>query len=182
MTTETLRLAAHGGYWTTSWYDGRGKRRWKRFGNVTTVDRTAAYKLFRGFYEKWMRDTVARGQGDGSDVTVRTLAEEYLLWADGYYRKPTGRPTGETANLRDAMNTALELFGDKPTSEVIPADLKACQTAMIDDGLARKTINSRINRIRRVFRWGTENNFVRPEVWWGLKAVSSLKHGRTPAR
>ncbi len=49
---------------------------------------------------------------------------------------------------------------------------------MIDDDLSRKTINDRINRIRRIFRWGVENDMVPPSVLHGLDAVAPLRKGR----
>ncbi|MFI5378365.1 MAG: tyrosine-type recombinase/integrase [Tepidisphaerales bacterium] len=54
--------------------------------------------------------------------------------------------------------------------------------AMIDADLCRTNINHRIGRIKRVFKWGTENELVPPEVFHGLQAVSGLKAGRSDAR
>ena len=53
---------------------------------------------------------------------------------------------------------------------------------MIDSGLARNTINSRISRIRRMFRWGTEEQLIPDHVYHGLCAVAGLKFDRTKAR
>ena len=52
---------------------------------------------------------------------------------------------------------------------------------MIKDKLSRTGINARINKIRRVFKWGVSREMVPPTILQGLQAVSSLKYGRTSA-
>ncbi len=182
MATQTLKLRIVGGYWTASWYDEHGRRRWKRFGNIRRISRNQAVEAFNAFHREWLDDPAVRDPRLGPKATVRQMAETNLSWAETYYRKPNGRPTGEAGNVRDAMRTVAELFGDKPANAITTADLKECQEAMIKAGLSRPTINARINRIRRVFRWGVERSVVKPEVWWGLKALASLKRGRSEAR
>jgi integrase len=49
-------------------------------------------------------------------------------------------------------------------------------------GLARGVINQRINRIRRLFRWGVENELVPSSVLEALRAVQGLQRGRSEAR
>src|SRR5262249_19481546 len=46
----------------------------------------------------------------------------------------------------------------------------------------RKVINSRVNRIRRIFKWGVENELVEPGILQALQAVAPLKQGRSEAR
>ena len=53
---------------------------------------------------------------------------------------------------------------------------------MIDSGLARTTINQRVGRIVRLFKWAVENELVPPGVHHGLKAVAGLQKGRSEAR
>jgi integrase len=48
--------------------------------------------------------------------------------------------------------------------------------------LARPTINARIHRIRRIFRWGVSRQLVPPSLLHGLQSVESLKCGHTTAR
>src|SRR5690606_34858991 len=42
--------------------------------------------------------------------------------------------------------------------------------------------NSRVNRIRRMFRWGVENELVPSSILHALQAISALKRGRSEAR
>jgi len=48
--------------------------------------------------------------------------------------------------------------------------------------LARGVINHRVGRIRRMFKWGVENDMVPAFVFHGLLAVRGLQRGRTDAR
>jgi len=79
--------------------------------------------------------------------------------------------------MRDALRPLLETFGQVLVRDVKPSVLKATRDRMIQSGLARKTINARINRIRRMFRWGVENDLAPLQVLQGLMAVSPLKRG-----
>ncbi|MEQ8637444.1 hypothetical protein [Gimesia maris] len=57
--------------------------------------------------------------------------------------------------------------------------LRAVRQQTIDQGWSRPYINRQVNRIRRMFRWGTENELVPPNVLHALCAVSPLKRGRS---
>jgi integrase len=56
------------------------------------------------------------------------------------------------------------------------------QEKVLRVGLARGVINQRINRIRRLFRWGVENELVPSSVLEALRAVQGLQRGRSAAR
>lgn len=62
-----------------------------------------------------------------------------------------------------------------------PLACKTVRQAMIDRGLCRTHINQRINRIRRIFKWGVENELVPSGILHALQAVAPLKRGRSPA-
>jgi len=53
---------------------------------------------------------------------------------------------------------------------------------MIEEGLARTTINAVVVLIRGVFKWGAAQQLVEPSVLHGLQAVNGLRRGRTEAR
>ena len=53
---------------------------------------------------------------------------------------------------------------------------------LIEHNWARSSINQMVRRIKHVFKWGTENELVSPEVYHALQAVSGLKRGRSKAR
>jgi integrase len=53
---------------------------------------------------------------------------------------------------------------------------------MIKSGLARTTINARVNRVRRVFKWAASVELVPSSVVEALRTVDGLREGRTVAR
>jgi integrase len=123
------------------------------------------------------------GRRSAGEMTVNAMILAFLTrHADAYYRHADGTPTGEVDNFKDALRPLRRLYGRTLVKDFGPLALKAIRGAMIDDGLARSTINARISRIVRVFAWGVENELVPPSVHYGLKAVPGLKKGRTAAR
>ena len=78
-----------------------------------------------------------------------------------YYRRPDGGPTSELDCLRAAFIPLRRLYDDLPAADLSPMKLKAVRETMIVAGLTcRTTINSRIGRIKRAFRWGVEAELV----------------------
>lgn len=75
-----------------------------------------------------------------------------------------------------------ELYGLTPAAEFGPLELEAVRDAMVRAGLARTTINARVNKVRRAFRWAVAKGLVAPDVLQALQAVEGLKKGRTVAR
>lgn len=112
------------------------------------------------------------------DFRVVELIGPYLEFAETYYTKH-GKPTGEYANMKDAVRPVVELYGRGRVAEFGPRALKAVREQMIECGLSRRVINSRVNRIRRVFKWGVENEFVDVGILHALQTVSPLRKGRT---
>lgn len=116
-------------------------------------------------------------------MLVRELWKRFQVYAADYYRKPkTRRPTGEAANIADAMRPVLKHFGRLDAAEFSPLKLARVRDAMIEDGLARNTINARVGRIKRVFAWATSLELIPPTVITALRCVPSLKPGRSDAR
>ena len=114
-------------------------------------------------------------------LTVDDLCLMFLDFADGYYRRKDGTPTGTVGNVRSALKYLVRLYGPTRVRDFGPRKLKAVRQAMIDDGRCRTNINRLIHWVRRVFRWGVENEHVPPDVYAALAAVSSLKAGRSEA-
>ncbi|MEE8104218.1 MAG: site-specific integrase [Planctomycetota bacterium] len=140
----------------------------------------------RAEYERLVAEGKAQGGQlfkpgpDGLSVNEVMLAwvREY---AD-YYRKPDGRSTGEFELVKLALRPLKRLYGHRAAKNFGPLALKACRHDMIETGLSRKTINNHVARIKRVFRWATENELVPPSLYEGLRAVAGLRRGRSQAK
>lgn len=115
------------------------------------------------------------------DLRICELVDAYLTFAETYYVKG-GRATGELANMTAAVSPLVRLFADEPTAEFGPMKLKRVREEMVGNDVSRGVVNARTNRIRRVFKWGVENELVDTEILHALQSVAPLKKGRSPAR
>jgi integrase len=116
------------------------------------------------------------------DLSVNELLVRYLEFAMSYYVK-NGRPTGEISNLKDSMRPLRALYSHSLAKDFGPKSLQAVRQYMIDtENLSRGVINNRIDRIRRIFKWGVGEELIPPSVYEGLRAVSGLRFGRCQAR
>jgi integrase len=133
-------------------------------------------------YEDLIAEWFAR-QGDVVAYTLKVdeLCLMFMDFADGYYRREDSTSTGTVGNIRSALKYPVQLYGTTRVRDFGPRKLKAVRQAMIDDGRCRTNINRLIHWVRRVFRWGVENEHVPPDVYAALAAVSSLKAGRSEA-
>ncbi len=135
---------------------------------------------------EWLANHKAESNGSNENRKVANrivdeLIAAYLDFAKSYYVK-NGALTGEYRNLGDALRPLTTLYGRTRVADFGPSSLKAVRQAMIETDLCRRTINNRINRIRRVFKWGVENELVPAEVLHALQAVAPLKLGRCNVR
>lgn len=143
------------------------------------------------------------------NISVAELVLAYLKHCRTYYLKD-GRLTDEFACIKSAVRDLVELYGNTlvnpvlgPNGQVVkgkegfgPVALKAVRQRMIEPRekkigrtgktmqiqWARRFINMSIGRIRRMFKWGVENELVSPEVLMKLQAVAPLMESRSEAR
>jgi integrase len=143
-------------------------------------------KASRFEYDRLISEWIANGRQMPSatsigEMTVSEFLVAYWNFAKGYYTN-NGQPTKELSCLREALRPLKRLYGHSLVHDFGPLALKSIQRALIDSDLCRTHINHQVNRIRRVFKWGVENELVPSDVLHGLRAVMALKKGRTEAR
>ena len=112
-------------------------------GRYATKDFKVAEELAREILKRHRQ----KNNIDGDDRTIAGLVSKYLVYAKAYYGED-----GEK-QARYQTTSLLDMYSTKLAEEFSPKDLRRIQEAMIDNGLARKTINDRIARIKRVFKW-----------------------------
>lgn len=143
-------------------------------------------KESRAEYDRLVGEWLAAGRRlavDPASITIAELLAAYLRHANSYYRNPDGTPSRELERIKLSMSPLSRLYSRTPVAAFTPLMLKAIRLKMVDDGrLARKTINDRINSMRRIFRWGVSEGIVKPDVLHGLQAVDGLRLGRSEAR
>jgi integrase len=179
-------LKAHGGYWSTMWRDVSGKKRMKRFGSATRVRKAAALNDYEQWLKQWHTDEAVRNPG-AAPLTVNVLADRYQAFADMYYQR-NGKPTGEAVNVRHAIGHLRDHCGALAADQVTPTVIKSMREKMIEAKrpsgrplYCRPTIDKRLSKIRRMFKWAAGEELVSASVWHALQAVEPLKPGRTAA-
>ncbi len=142
-------------------------------------------KRSRAEYDRLIAEWLSTGRrvppGDEQGgVTIDELAVRYWEFAREYY--PSGARTNELENMRYAIRPLRKLYGPTAGAAFGPKALKSVRDHMIRQGLARNTINARVGRIKRLFRWAVENELVPSSTLHGLQAVRGLPSGRSAAR
>jgi integrase len=109
--------------------------------------------------------------------TVNELILAYVRYAKGYYKAGPNGEQKEVGCLRDALRIVRKLSGRVPAVEFGPKAVKAARAAMVEKGWARTYVNHQIDRVRRMFRWATEEQLIPATVYHALQAVRGLRKG-----
>src|SRR5512135_765541 len=144
----------------------------------------------RAEYDRLIGEWLAAGRGrpkaedtpSPNDLTVSEVLLAFWSHAETHYRDPDGEPSHELKNIRDALKYVRRLYGKIPARAYGPLALRAVRDMMVKSGLARTTINARVNRIRRVFMWAASVEMVPASVVESLRTLDGLREGRTKAR
>lgn len=115
------------------------------------------------------------------DITVNELCLGYWKHAEEYYRHADGNPTSELTDLKYAIRAFREHCGTMLAREFGPLAFKAVREKMVGKGWARPTVNKHCGRVKRVIRWGVENELLPADRWEALRAVKGLAVGRSSA-
>ena len=115
-------------------------------------------------------------------TTVAELILAFWKHAQDHYRHPDGSPSEELGNLKVALRPVRLLYGLTPARDFGPLALRAVRDEMVRSGLARTSVNDRINRVRRAFRWAASVELVPVAVVQSLTTVAGLQKGRSAAR
>jgi integrase len=135
-------------------------------------------------YDRLVAEWLSRGRTlevQADSITVSELILKFMRWGKVHYRR-NGKPTETLENHRYAFRTLRRYYGRKLANEFGPKSLKALQKVLVDEGLARRTVNDRITSIKLLFKWGVSEQLVSPMVSHGLSTVPGLTRGRSEAR
>jgi integrase len=138
-------------------------------------------------YDRIISEWLAAGRqlpiagGNASDLTIVEILARYKQFAIQHYRKD-GVSTGEWENIQHAIEPLKRLYGRTLVGDFGPLALKAIQREMVAGGVSRGVINSRIGKIKRIFRWAVSEQLAPPSVVVALDTVMGLQRGRTAAR
>src|SRR5262245_7971770 len=113
------------------------------------------------------------------ELLVDELLARFWTWAESYYRKADGSPTGELQVFKQAVRPLRRLYGKTLATEFSPLALESVRAEMIKMKWNRSVINKQIGRIRRVFKWGASKGLIPASIWHELQTVEGLKRGRS---
>ena len=143
----------------------------------------ASQKEYRRLTGEWLASAgVAPPAVERWELTIAELLKRYRKFAERHYRPRPSSRTNELAIMGYAVKQRREIYGHTLVKEFGPLALKALQQHLIEQGLSRRCINDRLNRVRRVFRWAVSEQLAIPSLAHALDSVSGLRFGRTDAR
>jgi hypothetical protein len=119
---------------------------------------------------------------DETELDVGECVARY--WAE--YVRPRFEPlkvsTAQGDNYRAAFRPLLAFYNSELASRFGAKDLRIVRDKMVEEGLARSTINRRIKRIVAMFKWCASHELVNVSVWHKLLTVDALRRGQITAR
>jgi hypothetical protein len=115
-------------------------------------------------------------------VTVNKVLLAYIGHALQQYRGEDGEPGDELRHIKTVCRYVREMYGNTHAAEFGPKALKAVRERFVAENWCRTTVNSRVERVRRIFKWAVAEELVPPSVHQALAAVPGLRRGRTPTR
>ncbi|HEV3083445.1 MAG TPA: site-specific integrase [Gemmataceae bacterium] len=159
--------------------DGLGRRRDILLGKYGTGESRQEYARVIAEWEANGRRLL--GPVAQANPTVNELMLTYWKFAEEYYRK-NGKPTSQQDRIRLAFRPVKQMYGHTAAKNFGPLALKAVREWMVQQHWTRGYVNSSVGCIKRMFKWGVENELVHPSIYHGLQAVTGLKKGRSEAR
>jgi integrase len=169
--------------------DGHGNRHDVLLGKYGTKESRIEYARILA---EWEASGKNLPTSTAADITIAELIVRFLPWVSEHYRHLDGSSTTEVGEYKLALRPVNFLYGNTAAKEFKPLALKAVRQLLIEGyehptygpqpNLARGVVNKRVNRIRRLFRWGVENDLVPGEVHQSLLAVEGLRRGRSAAK
>ncbi|HZZ80894.1 MAG TPA: tyrosine-type recombinase/integrase [Gemmataceae bacterium] len=184
----SYRLHKQSGQAIVTLPDGFGGRRDVLLGVYGTKESKAEYKRV---VLEWESNDRHLPQDAPTDLTIAELIDRYYQHCKTYYRRLDGSETQEVAAMMYTLRPLNFLHGKTLISDFGPSSLKTVRELMVNGyahpkygeqgPICRTEINKRVKRVRRMFKWGVENDIVPAGVLAGLQAVAPLKRGRTTA-
>jgi integrase len=103
-----------------------------------------------------------------------SLAELILAYWNAVGKKITG---GRADNLKAALKIVKETYGHVRVPEFGPKALKIVRERMRDKDWSRSYVNAQVGWIKRLFRWGAEEELVGGDQVHALWAVKGVRKG-----
>lgn len=117
-----------------------------------------------------------------SGPTVDEVLLAFWRWAESHYRRPDGTPTNQIVEYRSTLRPLRALYGHTPAADFGPLALKTVRAEMVRLDWCRTQVNSRVGKIKRVFKWAASEQLVPVTTYTALATVAGLQKGRAAVR
>lgn len=120
-----------------------------------------------------------------SGLTIDLITRDYSRFARGYYTPSCA------SGIKVALRVLRERHGTTAADRFGPNALRLVRDAMIQGRAGpdrprspwcRKTVNTRVGHIIRMFRWAASREMIGPQVYQSLQALPALRRGRSAAK
>ena len=129
-------------------------------------------------YRRLMAEWVANGRRLPA-ATIEPAVEEASVTEVfvAYLKEARNRYDGDLAHVRAALKAVRQFYGSEPAPSFGPKRLRVVRQQMIEQDLARRTINKRVNWIRTAFKWAASHELCDERVHRRLATVPGLRPG-----
>jgi len=135
-------------------------------------------KASRDEYDRLISEWLTRGRSFPGPAASKVITVAELAKA---FMQSGVMPDSHADTHRAVIELSVRLYGTVDASQFGPVALKVVRERMVEAGWKRDTTNQRVHHLRRIFRWGVENELVAPERLQALNAVAGLRQGKTSA-
>jgi len=115
-------------------------------------------------------------QPERDEPTVGQLMLSFLQWVCREYSEST------ISNTKQALGYLRPIFAHTPLSRFGATEMRVYRQRLVDEDLARKTVNKHLTVVRGMFKWGIGEGLVPATCGVVLSAVPGIKPGRSGAR
>lgn len=134
-------------------------------------------------YAEVLADFTARRAAGASmspaaPVTVSVAVFRFWQWADVHYRHPDGTPTRAADGFKESLRPLRQMFGELPLAELGPSKVYEYQASLAARGLARTTVNARVQKVRRFVRWCIGRELAPATLAPALASVEPVRAGK----
>lgn len=163
-------LKEHAGGQAYCRWQVNGKEHCRYFGEWGS-DRAAVG--YRRFVAEWASGVMPVD----ANPAVSDVVDRWMNHCEKTYVK-RGKITSEVHCNRAAMVELNALYGDTRAAEFDAMKLRTVRGSMVERGWARKTVNSHVARIVRMFAWAATEKLAPRAVYDVLELVEPLAKGR----
>jgi integrase len=129
-------------------------------------------------YAAWLADFVKDMQIipaiAAAPPTIGHLATRWLEYCRQTYRRADGKATGEVGICQQAASLLMP-FADQPIDEFSRAHLISIRDQLVATGLSRSTIKHYISRIVRMFKFGSDREWINSEHILRLEKIPNMR-------